>query len=193
VSVQKARYVEEALRLIDERQSSHAVNLREVSRALGCAHTNAYNFFDSLEDLLSECLIRGLELQLEASREAVRGAKTPQAEGHRLIEALIAFALEHPGWYAFLWMEPLRSAPPARALALMQQGGDGLVDLVQKLSTTRLSPKKARRVAESFHNSMHGALCKVISGRFAPQPPERLRRALVKQATQTLNGLLGKD
>ena len=44
--------VDHALALIAEKGTSRDVNLREISRRVGCAHTNIYNYFASLQDLL---------------------------------------------------------------------------------------------------------------------------------------------
>jgi len=33
--------------VIDKEEGLRGVNLRKIAREIGCAHTNAYNYFDS--------------------------------------------------------------------------------------------------------------------------------------------------
>lgn len=48
----KAKFIAALLELLDEEHTPRSVNLRQISRRIGCAHTNAYNYFDSFESLL---------------------------------------------------------------------------------------------------------------------------------------------
>ena len=52
MKISKELIVETALALINEEGSSSKVNLREIARRLGCAHTNIYNYYPSLDELL---------------------------------------------------------------------------------------------------------------------------------------------
>ena len=55
------RFVDTTLELIAEQGGSQGVNLREVARRIGCAHTNVYNYFDSYDDLLWSAFRRVLD------------------------------------------------------------------------------------------------------------------------------------
>ena len=55
------RFIDETLELIAEKGGSQEVNLREIARRIGCAHTNAYNYFVSFDELLWAAFRRGLK------------------------------------------------------------------------------------------------------------------------------------
>ena len=49
VNLTRDKFILETLALIREKGGSKNVNLREISKRVGCAHTNAYNYFDGFE------------------------------------------------------------------------------------------------------------------------------------------------
>jgi AcrR family transcriptional regulator len=185
------RYLERTLTMIDGAGGSHGVNLRELSRALGCAHTNTYNYFEGLDALLSEALVTAVERQLAHAEAALAAAGVdPEERLQALIDSQIDFALAHPGWYRFVWLEPLRRPPPERAQAAMQRAGEGLVDLVARASDGTLPEGAAWQVAEDLHTYLHGALCKAIAGRIAPAPDDQLRARISSASRRVLRGFL---
>ena len=187
----RERFVEEALVLIDRGLGSRGVNLREVARSVGCAHTNAYNYFDSLDELLGECLHAAFERQYQYSKRATAKAlEDPWKTVELLVESQVEFALAHPGWYLFVWIEPLRGALPPRMLPLMQQASFELVELVRALATRRLSVSRATQVVEDFHNHLHGALCKAVAGRVPEVPRAELRRLVTSNSRRVLRTLV---
>jgi AcrR family transcriptional regulator len=188
------RYVEEALAMIDRAGSSYGVNLREIARALGCAHTNAYNYFDDLDDLLAHALVRAIEKQYEHSERAVtRAGRAPQRRLGALIDSQIEFALAHPGWYSFIWLEPLRREPLPRALSVMAQAGEGLMQLVDEASDRSLSARRARQIAEDLHTWLHGALVKAVTGRVRSAAPADIRRDIATGARRVCRELIQMD
>jgi AcrR family transcriptional regulator len=184
------RYLEQAMRMIDRSGGSHGVNLREVARALGHSHTNAYNFFRDRDELLLHALDLAMEAQVERARAALTRRGSALARLDALIEAQVAFALEHPGWYRFLWMEPLPGATPPKAAASMTEAGTALRALLREASAKPLTPTQARQCAEDFHNGLHGALCKALAGRGVASEGALLRKHLTREARRFLRQLL---
>ena len=106
------RFINSTLDLIAEKGGSQGVNLREVARRIGCAHTNVYNYFDSFEDLLWAAFRRVLDdygtylfadLDDPGSRERYL---------RRLITNLVSYPQENPGWYRFIGSDPVSAAFP---------------------------------------------------------------------------------
>lgn len=190
-SASAERYVEQALAMIDREGESRGVNLRELSRELGCAHTNAYNYFDGLDDLLSQALVSATQRQLDHSLSALAsGGVSPFRRLDALIEASVDFALAHPGWYRFIWLEPLRSPPPESVLTTMQQAGAALVSLLIEATEGTLSPRNARLLAEDFHSFLHGMICKALAGRVEGGDAKAGRGQLIARARRVLRQLI---
>ena len=105
------RYIEATLALIDESHGITGVDLRKVSRSLGCAHTNIYNYFDSYADLLWHVLVEVMERLMDHTKKETAGIYDKRQAFRVFIGSQIDFALSHPGWYRFLWMDPLKGKP----------------------------------------------------------------------------------
>jgi len=114
-----SRLVENAVALIEESGGSKGVNLRMIAKRVGCAHTNVYNYFDSFEDLLWGAFLAILKRWVEFTRARV-GAQVDQPGLLRaFVQTQVAFAVEHPGWYRFVWLEKLPGQPPPPVLELL--------------------------------------------------------------------------
>lgn len=184
------RFVAEALARIDATGGVRGVNLRELARALGCAHTNAYNYFESLDELLWHALVAAVE-QLIAHTEAAmarRGGRTLST----FIGSQVDFALAHPGWYRLVWLEVLPGAPPAELLPLLRRPPALFAEILAGLAPMRLTRRQADDAAELVHTYLHGALCKAVAGRAGRAgragAPDRgaLRRRVTRDAGRLL-------
>jgi AcrR family transcriptional regulator len=101
------RFVEETLSLIAERGGSHDVNLREVSRRVGCAHTNVYNYYASFDDLLWTAFRRTLRIYGEYLVNDLDDSLLSLEYFRRLVSNLAAFPLQNPGLYRFIASDPI--------------------------------------------------------------------------------------
>ncbi|MDH8678666.1 hypothetical protein QE109_10935 [Fusibacter bizertensis] len=96
------KYIEAMLELIAEKEGLTGVNLRMVSKRVGCAHTNAYNYFDGFDGLIFAAYDRALVLYGLA---VVKGLDEIEDGGQyflAFINNIINFALENPGYYRFI-------------------------------------------------------------------------------------------
>lgn len=96
------KYIEAMLELILEKGGLTGVNLRMVSKKIGCAHTNAYNYFEGYDGLIFAAYDRALVLYGLA---VVKGLDEIEDGGEyfiAFIKNIIDFALENPGYYRFI-------------------------------------------------------------------------------------------
>ena len=101
------RFVDATLELIAEQGGSIDVNLRAVSRRLGCAHTNAYNYFDSYGELLWAAFRRALRIYGEHLTHDLRADLHPDTYLRRAIDNLASFPQQNPGLYRFVGSDPI--------------------------------------------------------------------------------------
>lgn len=164
----RERILEATLTLIERNGSSNAINFREIARELGCAHTSLYNFYDSFQ-----------EIKLDAVRMLVVNMRSELAQRTQLIRSetesiivtyskvVIDYALEHKGWYRFLWMdymehsisEVLNNQPRPEKLLLK-----ALIEEYE-LQLKPLSETEAITILQVGHAYTHGELCKYLSNR----------------------------
>lgn len=183
------RLVAAALDLIVRNGGCRGVNLRQIAARAGCAHTNAYNYFASLEELLWAALHQALELQFANTERALR-AHTAAADPLRaLLTAQIAFAQKNPGLYRLFWMEPLTGKPsPAVLQRLDEMRKIWVRQLGERLAAlrSRTDPVWAGQI---IHGYFHGEVCKLI-GRHAFLPESADDRARIVANTLALVDLV---
>jgi AcrR family transcriptional regulator len=142
------RYIETTLELVSEQGGSSQVNLREISRRIGCAHTNAYNYFESREDLLWHALRRVLQQYGNAMTSGLDESESPSVNFRRLMRNMVEWSINNPGLHRFISSDPIKPeeipqdiienvstlkawiSQTLKALADNQIDGEGLRDLV---------------------------------------------------------------
>lgn len=96
------KYIEAMLELIAEKGGLSEVNLRMVSKKVGCAHTNAYNYFNGYNGLIYAAYDKALDIYGFA---VIEGLDQVESGGHYFtlfINNIIKFALNNPGYYRFI-------------------------------------------------------------------------------------------
>lgn len=149
-------FVDAVLGMLDEGTGIREVNLRAVAQRIGCAHTNAYNYFASFEELLWWSLRGALERMV--------GFTDPEAED--LIDGYIAFALEHPAWYRLIWLDRLGGDPPPEVKEFLRVPANVFETWVSEhLGSGRtVGLEEATRI---LHGYLHGELAAIVSERLA--------------------------
>lgn len=163
------RYIEETLALIAEKGGSMDVNLREVSRRIGCAHTNAYNYFEDFDDLLWEAYREGLRVYGDWIAEGLTDDLSGREYFDRMMRNLFEFGLENPGLHRFLSSDPFSPDDVPGDII------DCVVDMkawfnrsVLVLCLGRVTKEEADSIGDILLSYMDGELFNLINGRVLP-------------------------
>ena len=105
------RYLEETLTLIAEKGGSQDVGLREISRRIGCAHTNVYNYYAGLDDLLWAAFRQVLDDYDSFLFGDLDDTLSPEESLRRLVTNLVAYPQQNPGLYRFIGADPIADIP----------------------------------------------------------------------------------
>lgn len=162
------RYVETTLQLIASEGGSPSVNLREVSRRVGFAHTNLYNYFTSYQDLLWEAFRRALRIYARSFVTGLDDSMAPLAYAARVFQNLADFPQEHPGLYRFIASDPIPNQIPADILATVTTMKTWLSDTLDVVAGQRLGPQAAQAAADIVLAYLDGETLNLINGRQAP-------------------------
>jgi AcrR family transcriptional regulator len=157
--------VEAALKIIEERGGLHGVNLRQIAKEAGCAHTNVYNYYQDFEALLWDVFERIGELSMEYSAEHLQPGLAPDELVLQLLGVQIDFAIEHPGWYRCMWLEPLSGKPPQAIIDNRRKQRDMMVSLLVRTQQNNLNKEQTDNTFVVLFNYVHGAICLMINGR----------------------------
>ncbi len=168
------------LDLVEEQGGVRGVNLRRITKRVGCAHTNAYNYFGSLEDLFWAARCEGLRDLVEAVEQ--HKPETPEltAFAAHFAERQIDFAIQHPGLYRFLWLESLGGSPPPELAVLRLEMAEGFVGDLVFHSGGRLSRSQLLTAVDVMHGYLHGEICKMLTGTTISTESDRVRQIVVR-------------
>jgi AcrR family transcriptional regulator len=176
------RFATTTLDLIAEQGGSLNVNLRQVSRRMGCAHTNVYNYFPSYQSLLWEAFRRGLDIYAAYLIHDLGPELTAREYLHRVIANLASFPEKHPGLYRFIGSDPidLDEIPPD-ILDYVTGMKEWLAEAFSA-AAPGLSPREARGAADIVLAYIDGETLNLINGREVPS--DNLRSRIVRNATK---------
>jgi AcrR family transcriptional regulator len=186
------RFVEATLELIAERGGSQDVNLRQIARRVGCAHTNAYNYFSSYDDLLWAAFRRGLRLYGEYLVHDLDDTIAPQEYLARLVTNLASYPEENQGLYRFIGSDPidLETIPPD-ILVSVSRMKEWLFDVLEATYAPDLHPEEAMRISNIVLAYIDGETLNLINGRVVPG--EDVRGRVVDNAMGLIRTLSGRD
>ena len=177
------RFVAETVALIAERGGSSEVNLREVSRRVGCAHTNVYNYFEDFDALLWAAYRQALTIFAEYLVEGVPRTGSSHAIVRAMFERIFGFPLENPGLFRLINTDPLAmEKTPDDVLAAVESLRQAFANFVALAGGLEPESAEATNVANTIRSYIHGEAIDMINGRVIPG--EDIRGRVVDNAMQ---------
>jgi AcrR family transcriptional regulator len=159
--------VDITLELVDARHGLSGLNMREIARKAGCAHTNVYNYFPSFDGLLLASLKALLRRLIQFTQSQIEPDRARE-EGYleTFLAAQIDFAVDHPGWYHFIWFDKVEEV-------LSDPEIQGIIDFLRTAFNEkvffhyqgRMERARADEVGDILHGLLHGEICKRVGGR----------------------------
>ena len=184
------RFVTATLELIEEQGGSHNVNLREVARRVGVAHTNLYHYFDGFPSLMWEALRRGVVIYGEALSHDLDDDMAPLDYYRKFIENAIAFPLERPGLNRFISTDPIEEGIPEDSFATAETLKKWCIDTVQACAPG-VGAAEARDACNIILAYLDGESIALINDRFFPG--EDLPQRMLDYSLRLLTLLTGFD
>jgi AcrR family transcriptional regulator len=163
--ISKEVILETTLCLIDENGGIKNVTLRDIAKKLGCAHTNLYNYFNSLDEILWESLGQVLLKMIDYVDANLDTETDPEENFYLVLSNIIDFSMDHPGWYKLIWLESISGKPSDEVIKILRKPGEGFTCGLIKASSNQLSEEKANQIGDILHGYLHGELCKWINNR----------------------------
>lgn len=163
------RFVETTLHLIAEVGGAGPVNLRQVSRRMGCAHTNLYNYFASFQDLLWAAFRRTLSIYGAWLTQDLDDSLEAEEYLRRVLVNLASFPQAHPGLYRFIASDRLpMSEIPEDILDTVSLMKRWLSETLWAVSKSGLDPDEAVDIADIVLAYVDGETSNLINERVVP-------------------------
>lgn len=164
-AISKEIIIETVLQLIEENEGIKDVNLRGIAKKIGCAHTNLYNYFDSLDEVFWEALGQVLLKMIDYVDSNLAAETDNEEKFYLVLSNILDFSMKHPGWYRLIWLESIDGEPTPKIIQILHKLSEGLNEDLIKASDNKLTEEKANLIDDILHTYLHGELCKWINNR----------------------------
>jgi len=162
----KNEIIEAAITLLEEEGDISSLNLRKTAKRAGCAHTNVYNYFPSLESLKWAMLEKALKM-LE---EEMFGSRMETDRIISLLSRYMEFALKRPAIYKLIWTTALVPEAAPSNVILLNRIPEKIIS-VMKANHPEWTEKECDEKADILHSYIHGKILNLIFQRI---PSNRL-------------------
>ncbi len=184
--ITKEQIINTGLDLIKDKGDIRSVNLREIARVLGCAHTNLYNYFPSYNDLLWEAHMEIENRFIEKISLELVHVGDGRLKLHQFFFSLAELYIDHKGWFRLAWLDYIDDVWPKKDEAVTEKVVNTMVEMLESawLSIYANSPTRERihSVLHDVHCYIVGEVSNFINGRGLIQDSEMLKRHIAETA-----------
>lgn len=195
--ITKEQIISTALDLMRDKNELRTVNMREIARTLGCAHTNIYNYFPSYTDLLWETHTAILEVFMSTLEEKLSAATTAEIKLKYFFDTFVQMYLDNQGWFRLVWLEYIGVNRPTSNMETTEKVHLALNHIIVNIWSefNGFVPDNAivNRVVHNTHCYIIGEVSNYISGRGLIENKAELREYIVKEAINLLTCCIRKE
>lgn len=195
--ITKEQIISTALDLMRDKNELRTVNMREIARTLGCAHTNIYNYFPSYTDLLWETHTAILEVFMNTLEEKLFSVTTAEIKLRYFFDTFVQMYLDNQGWFRLLWLEYIGVDRPTSNIETTTKVHLALNHIIVNIwsELNRFVPDDAivNRVVHNTHCYIIGEVSNYISGRGLIENEAELREYIVKEAINLFTCCMRKE
>jgi len=185
-NITKQQIVETALELIRDKKDLSGLNLREVARTLGCAHTNLYNYFPSYSDLLWETHATLQEMFMEMLIEKLESSSDAELKLNYFFRAFVDMYLDNKGWFRLAWHEYIGGERPQRDIEATEKTNKELNEYIseiwKELSGAYPDAEQTRRILHNVHCYIVGEISNYLLGRGLIENEAELKDYITSEA-----------
>ncbi len=168
-NISKDQIVDTAVELIRNKSDLRGLNMREIARTLGCAHTNIYNYFSSYNDLLWETHISLQKIFMEILTKKLNTTKKAELRLSYFFESFVNMYLDNKGWFRLAWHEYIGGERPQRDIEVTEATNKTLneyvSDIWKEFSGTSPNADLTKRVLHNTHCYIVGEVSNYLLGR----------------------------
>lgn len=185
-SITKEQIIEATLDLLKDKSDIRNVNLREIARVLGCAHTNIYNYFPSFNDLLWEAHIEIENRFIEQISLTLERVQDNKLKLHQFYFCLSELYLDNKGWFRLGWLDYIDDVRPEKDKIATDKVVNTMVEMLEDiwLGIYPIAPTRERihSVLHDVHCYIVGEVSNFINGRGLIEDSELLKSHIAETA-----------
>lgn len=185
-NITKEQIVETALELMRDKNDLRGLNLREIARTLGCAHTNLYNYFPSYNDLLWETHATLLEMFMEILTKKLEAANNAELKLNYFFEAFVDMYMDNKGWFRLSWHEYVGGERPQRDIEVTGKTNAELncyiSEIWKELTGDYPDAEQTKRIFHNTHCYIVGEISNHLLGRGLIENEIELKAYITREA-----------
>jgi AcrR family transcriptional regulator len=162
------------------------LNLREIARTLGCAHTNIYNYFPSYSDLLWETHAALQEMFMEILSKKLKAADNAELRLNFFFEVFVDMYLDNKGWFRLAWQEYIGDERPYRDVEATEKTNrelnKNIAEIWKELSGEYPDAARTKRVLHNTHCYIVGEISNYLLGRGLIENEAELKAYITREA-----------
>lgn len=193
--ITREQIVETALQLMRHKNELRGINMREISRMLGCAHTNIYNYFPSYTALMWETHTALQEIFMTTLRGNLASATSAENRLRSFIETFTQVYFDNKGWFRLAWLEYIGENRPKSNIDAIEKAHDelnqSLALIWYEMTGNVPCVSTVSRVLHNTHCYIIGEVSNYVSGRSLIENETKLKEYIVKEATNILTLCMG--
>lgn len=185
-SITREQIIDTTLDLLKDSNDIRNVNLREIARVLGCAHTNLYNYFPSFNNLLWEALIEIENKFIKQMTLTLESVLDPKTKLYKFYFSLAELYLDHKGWFRLIWLDYIDDVCPEKNKIATEEVVDTMVEILEAICLD-IHPNAPDH--DCIHGILHDVHCYIIgevssfiNGRGLIQDTELLKKHIADTA-----------
>lgn len=185
-SITKEQITQTALEIMRNKNDLQSLNLREIARTLGCAHTNLYNYFPSYNDLLWDAHAALMDRLTGMLIAKLDSANSSELQLSYFFSVIVDMYLDNKGWFWLAWHEYIEGDRPQRDIEATEMANQilnkHLSDIWKDVSGENLDTNAVKRTLHNVHCYIVGEVSNYILGRGLIQNEEELKRYVSHEA-----------
>ena len=185
-NITKEQIVETALELMKDKDDLRGLNLREIARTLGCAHTNLYNYFPSYNDLLWEAHAVLLEMFMGILTKKLETADNAELKLNYFFEAFVDIYMDNKGWFRLAWLEYIGGERPRRDIEATEDTNKELTrcisEIWKELTGELPDAEQTKRILHNTHCYIVGEISNHFLGRGLIENEIELKTYITREA-----------
>ncbi len=185
-NISKDQIIETTLELMKNKNNLQGLNLREIARTLGCAHTNLYNYFPSYNDLLWEAHTAILEASMEILTKKLNTAKNAELRLTCFFEAFVETYLNNKGWFWLVWHEYIDGVRPQKYIEALERTNEilhsHLSEIWNDIYGKHPYADTTKRILHNTHCYIVGEISNHLLGRDLIEDETKLKDYIIREA-----------
>ncbi|MGB7604552.1 MAG: TetR/AcrR family transcriptional regulator [Lutisporaceae bacterium] len=189
-NITKEQIVYTALELMRDKNDLRGLNLREIARTIGCAHTNLYNYFPSYTDLLWEVHAVLQKKSMEMLAAKLSEVKIAELKLKYFFDTFLDIYIDNKGWFRLAWLEYIGDNRPENDIIATNTASSQLnsyiIEIWEELYGVLLDKEIVHRILHNTHCYIVGEVSNYIAGRGLIENELELKNYVVKEAINIL-------